>query len=445
MTGLQGTLGWGGIARLGIVQMSLGAAVVLMTSTLNRVMVVELALPASVPGALVALHFLVQILRAPLGFGSDVTGRRTPWIIGGMAVLALGCIAATGAVALTEAHRTAGIALAALAFSVIGVGVGASGTSLLALVSERVASTRRASAAALLWIMMIAGIAVTAGVAGAMLDPFSMQRLLVVSATVSLVAFALTVIAVYGIEREQGVATRVATPAPDDARRRFAESFQAVWTDARIRRFAMFVFASMLAYSAQDLILEPFAGSVFLMTPGESTALAGLQHGGVLAGMLVAAVIGSRFGTLTQWAVGGCIASAGAFTVLAMTPAFASVGMLKMVVFALGAANGVFAVGAIGTMMMLTAADDGHAGLRMGVFGASQAIAYAGGGLLGAALSDIGRAAFGSPATAYALVFVIEAGLFLAAALFAARTPAGAEVRVQALRTRGDAILSAIK
>ena len=80
-------LGWFGIVRLGLVQTALGAIVVLTTSTLNRVMVVEMALPAMLPGALVALHYALQIFRPRFGFGSDIGGRRTPWIVGGMAVL----------------------------------------------------------------------------------------------------------------------------------------------------------------------------------------------------------------------------------------------------------------------------------------------------------------------------------------------------------------------
>ena len=80
--------GWGRVARLGLVQAALGAIVVLATSTLNRVMVVELALPALLPGALVALHYGVQVLRPRMGHGSDVGGRSTPWIAGGMGVLA---------------------------------------------------------------------------------------------------------------------------------------------------------------------------------------------------------------------------------------------------------------------------------------------------------------------------------------------------------------------
>ncbi|MDU6138090.1 PucC family protein, partial [Bradyrhizobium sp.] len=93
-------LSWFGIVRLGLVQTALGAVVVLTTSTLNRVMVIELALPAMIPGLLVAIHYAMQVLRPWLGHGSDVGGRRFAWIVGGMAVLAAGGLLAAVATAL---------------------------------------------------------------------------------------------------------------------------------------------------------------------------------------------------------------------------------------------------------------------------------------------------------------------------------------------------------
>ena len=94
---MNAPLGWLGVMRLGLVQTALGAIVVLTNSTLNRVMVVEVALPAIVPGILIALHYGMQIFRPRLGFGSDVGGRRTPWIVGGMATLAAGKFASRNA------------------------------------------------------------------------------------------------------------------------------------------------------------------------------------------------------------------------------------------------------------------------------------------------------------------------------------------------------------
>ena len=140
-------LGWLGIVRLGLVQTALGAIVVLTTSTINRVMVVELALPAILPGLLVALHYAVQVLRPRWGHGSDVGGRLTPWILGGMAVLALGGFGAALSVALMASLFWPGVALAALSFLMIGMGVGASGTCLLVLLSRRVADERAPSPA----------------------------------------------------------------------------------------------------------------------------------------------------------------------------------------------------------------------------------------------------------------------------------------------------------
>ena len=116
--------GWLAIFRLGLVQSALGAIVVLTTSTLNRVMVVELALPALLPGILVGLHYAVQISRPRMGHGSDVGGRSTPWIIGGMAVLGLGGLLGAIATAWMATHPVAGIATAVIAFVMVGLGVG---------------------------------------------------------------------------------------------------------------------------------------------------------------------------------------------------------------------------------------------------------------------------------------------------------------------------------
>ena len=121
-------LGWGGIVRLGLVQTALGAIVVLTTSVMNRVMVVEYALPAMLPGILVALKDVLQLSRPRVGYGSDVGGRRTPWIVGGMAVLALGGVEAAVGTSMMEGARAAGIAVAVLGFLLIGLGVGAAGT-----------------------------------------------------------------------------------------------------------------------------------------------------------------------------------------------------------------------------------------------------------------------------------------------------------------------------
>jgi BCD family chlorophyll transporter-like MFS transporter len=416
-------LGWFGIARLGLVQAMLGSVVVLTTSTLNRIMVVELALPALLPGLLVALHYAVQLTRPRMGFGSDVGGRRTPWIVGGVAVLALGGAGAAAATALMGTQRSAGIALAAIAYALVGLGVSAGGTSLLVLLAKRVDEPRRASAAAMVWVMMIVGFAVTAGVSGHLLDPYTPARLIAVSLGVSLIAVLVASLAMVGIEGDG----RSLPPKAAAAKTPFREVLAEVWAEPEARLFTIFVFVSMLAYSTQDLILEPFAGAVFAFTPGASTSLSGVQHGGTLAGMLMAALAGRRvagigLGSTKLWTVGGCIASALALFGLAAAGWLGPPWPLRANVFAMGVANGAFSIAAIGSMMNLASQGrPGREGVRMGLWGAAQAFGFAAGGLLGAAASDLARWWLGTLGPAYGLVFFGEALMFIAAAVLAAR------------------------
>jgi len=420
------TFGWGRILRLGLVQAALGAVVVMTTSTLNRVMVVELALPALLPGLLVAIHYLVQVARPRMGYGSDLGRRRTPWIVGGMAVLASGGVIAAAATAWMGSHPAAGIALAVVAFLMIGLGVSASGTSLLVLLAKRVAPSRRAAAATVVWLMMIAGFAVTAGLAGRLLDPYTPWRLVQVSFGVSAIAFAVTLLALYRLEGDDAVPVAAAA-APAAPRASFRDALAQVWTEAAARRFTLFIFVSMLAFSAQDLILEPFAGTVFGYTPGASTQLSGVQHGGVLIGMLLVAAAGSglagqRWGSLRAWTVGGCLASGVALLGLVRIGLSGEGTWLGLTVFLLGAANGAFSIAAIASMMRL--AGEGRQaceGTRMGLWGGAQAVAFGLGGLLGTAASDLARWLVGTPAQAYAAVFALEALLFVGAALLAVR------------------------
>jgi BCD family chlorophyll transporter-like MFS transporter len=395
------------------------------TSTLNRIMVVELALPAVLPGSLVALHYLVQIARPRMGYGSDLSRRRTPWIVGGMGVLAAGGIAAALATAWMGTHPATGIAAAVAAFLMIGMGVSAAGTSLLALLAQRVAPERRASAATLVWLMMIAGFALTAGAAGNVLDPYSPARLVAVTSVVSVVAFVVTCVAMRGLEASAGQAP-IDVPPGDDAATsapRFAEALAQVWREPAARRFTVFVFVSMLAYSAQDLILEPFAGSALGFTPGESTRLSGTQHGGVLLGMIAAALAGRRrFGSLMAWQIGGCLLSALALLGLVAAGVVGPAWPFRSNVFLLGVANGAFSIAAIAAMMKLAnESNTSRPGVRMGLWGAAQALAFGFGGLAGTVASDLARLVIGSPALAYAAVFAVEALLFVAAAALVAK------------------------
>lgn len=420
------TLSWTQIARLGLVQLCLGAVVVLTTSTLNRLMVVELALPAMLSGALVALHSFVQITRPSWGFWSDAEGKRTRFIIGGMAILSFGAALASLMVALEVAGQGWGLVVSVLAYVLIGIGAGASGTSLLALLATGCAPERRAAAATITWLMMIFGIAVSSGVIGALLDPYSPERLMVIVAVVTAGAVLLTAAAIHGIE-----ARVIPVRAPDHTP--LLKGLAEVWSETRTRVFTLFIFLSMTAFFLQELILEPYAGLVFAYSPGQSTSLSGAQHAGMFIGMLAVgiAVSGLKIGSLRGWVTAGCVGSAVMLVVIAALGQL-GIGLLTPAVTVLGVFTGMFAIASIGAMMQLAGQGrSGREGTRMGVWGASQAIAQGLGGFAGAALVDVLRLSRDT-ADAFSLVFVIEAGLFLAAGLMAWRIIDGGRLRAPA-------------
>ncbi len=425
-------LGWIAVVRMGLVQGCIGAVVVLTTSTFNRLMVVELSLPVVLPGLLVALHYGVQITRPGWGLRSDTGGNRTKFILGGMAALALGGFGAACGLVVTQLSLPAGIVVSVLSYALIGAGVGASGTSLLALLASATGPRRRAAAAMITWLMMIAGIAVTAGTVGALLDPYTPARLLRITAVVAFGAFALAALAIWGIER------RTLPQPPERSRIRLREGLAEVWSEPKARSFTIFVFLSMVAYFMQELIMEPYAGVVFGLTPGQSTALSGAQNGGVFLGMLTVglAATGLQIGSLRAWVATGCIGSA--LSLLAIVASGFAGGRASLMAGAttLGFFNGVFAVSAIGSMMAL--AEQGRSareGTRMGLWGAAQALAAGLGGLIGAGSADVMRLVWPVGPMAFAVVFLVEAVLFVASAGVALHVMEGHRPRQEAILT----------
>ena len=410
------TLSWFQIVRLGFVQMALGAIVVLTTSTLNRLMVVELSLPAILPGLLVGLHYGIQLTRPNWGFYSDTGGHRTRWIIGGMVALALGAFAAACGVLAFAQSFALGLTISIIAYTLIGLGVGASGTSLLALLATTTAPHRRAAAATITWLMMIFGIAMTAGIVGQFIDPYTPALLIKIVGIVVTIATLVTCLAVWRIERNL-IAIREPDPTP------FLVGLKEVWSERKARNFTIFVFLSMTAYFMQELILEPYAGLVFGFTPGQSTSLSGAQNGGVFIGMLAVGILatGFKIGALRNWVMAGCVGSASALILIAFLGPIGPNAPFVPAVVLLGFFNGMFAVAAIGSMMALAAAGAARReGTRMGLWGAAQAIAAGFGGLVGAGMVDLLRVSM-TDTQAFGSVFLAEAALFIAAATMAAK------------------------
>ncbi|MEO0937402.1 MAG: MFS transporter [Pseudomonadota bacterium] len=403
-------MSWAVILRLCLVNAAIGGLAALPVNLFNRLMTVELAFPALLPGALVALHYGVQLTRPMFGHRSDQHGGRTPFIIGGVALVGAGIVAAAWGIGVAETSRAAALSIWVVAYIAIGLGIGAAGTSFLALLAH-VAGPRKAASATLAWLLLIVGAIITSIGTGVALEPYTPARLLNVVTVVAALALLLSMLATWGVERRSGAAV-----LPDDAP--LATALRQTWADPMARRFTGFVFLSILAFYLSELIFEPFAGHIHGLGPEDSQKLSGAKDGAALMGMIAAGLLAHlRRGSLRFWAVTGCIVSAAGLIALgAGLPLIPSA-------MTLGLGNGLFVVGAIGSMMQLAAERSQRTGTRMGVFGAAQAIAAGLAGLVATGLLDAMRMIL-PDAAAYGAVFAFEAVLFLLAAIAAAKVMA---------------------
>ena len=159
------------LLRLSLFQVTVGMAAVLLIGTLNRVMIVELAVPSWIVAGMLSLPLLFAPLRALVGFRSDnhrsVLGwRRVPYIwfgtmaqFGGFAIMPFALLILSGD---TTGPLWIGQAAAALAFLLVGAGLHTVQTVGLALATDLAPERARPRVVALLCAMLLAGMAVSA-------------------------------------------------------------------------------------------------------------------------------------------------------------------------------------------------------------------------------------------------------------------------------------------
>jgi len=427
-------MNWFSILRLGLVQLCIGSSVVIPLSTLNRLMKVELALPATIAGFLIALHYAVQLTRVNWGYLSDKTQNRSQWIIFGMLILGIGGVLASVSIPLIESNFAYGIMLALFSYTLIGFGVGAAGTPLLALLASYSSKSQKGFAASITFLMMILGLAITGITAGIILDPYSHQKLMKITASLAIITNILSYLSLKNLEKSllNNADARIPNSIRYDVP--FLKGIKKIWMEREARLFTIFIFISMGAFSMQDPILEPFAGEVFGFAVGESTKLDGFHKIGTLIGIILIILCLSKFrigfgsfsifknerlGSEKLWLITGCLFSAlSLFIISLLGLTYRDPGILNSVVFFFGISNGVFTAGILGTMLHLASrgSGDNNTGTRMGIWGAAQAYATMIAVFFSTVLVDILGLMMNSLPSVYGIVFLTAASFFIAAA-----------------------------
>ena len=427
-------MNWFSIFRLGLVQLCIGSSVVIPLSTLNRLMKVELALPATIAGFLIALHYAVQLTRVNWGHLSDKSRNRSQWIVLGMLILGIGGILASASIPLIESRFSYGIMLALLSYSLIGFGVGAAGTPLLALLATYSSKSQKGFAASITFLMMILGLAITGITVGIILDPYSHQKLIKITSSLAILTNIISFLSLRNLERSLQNSSNALTQNTINSDVPILEGIKKVWMERDARLFTIFIFISMGAFSMQDPILEPFAGEVFGFTVGESTKLDGFHKIGTLLGIIsivlclskfkigfgsLSIVKNERLGSEKLWLITGCLFSAlSLFIISLLALTFAESSALNSVVFFFGISNGIFTAGVLGTMLHLASrgSSDNKEGTRMGIWGAAQAYATMIAVFFSTVLVDILGLIMTSIPSVYGIVFLTAACFFIASA-----------------------------
>ncbi len=415
------------LLRLSLFQVSVGMALVLLTGTLNRVMIVELDVPAWLVGLMVSIPVLIAPFRALIGFKSDthksVLGwRRVPYIwfgtmmqFGGFAILPFALLVLTG-----DGHGSAmwGEVGAALAFLLIGAGINTTQTAGLALANDLASEETRPRVVALLYVMLLLGMVVSALVFGSLLHDFTAKQLIQIIQGVAVITVVLNVIAMWKQEARNPKLT-----AKDAPRISFSQAWAQFSAAGRAKRLLVGVGLGSAAFSMQDILLEPFGGQVFGLNVGQTTWLTATLALGTLAGFAISARRLSRGGDPYRLASLGILAGIMAFAAVIFSQVLDMVSLFQTGAFFIGLGGGLFSVGMLTAAMDLASSGAGTmSGFALGAWGGVQATAAGiGVGVSGmlrdavSGLADDGAAgAASSSATGYITVYQIEIVLLFA-------------------------------
>ncbi len=411
------------LLRLSLFQVSVGMALVLLNGTLNRVMIVELNMPAWLVALMVALPLVFAPLRALVGFKSDwhrsaLGWKRVPYLwmgtmlqFGGLAIMPFALILLAGD---SQVSPLVGWVGASLAFLLTGAGLHITQTAGLALASDLAPEADRPQVVALLYVMLLIGMVASALAFGALLEDFSNTRLVQVIQGAAVLTMLLNLVALWKQEARNPEATRLDREPPN-----FRASWRSFVRGGRTRRLLVAVGMGTAAFSMQDILLEPYGGQIMHMAVGSTTTLTAMMAAGALGAFAMASRWFVHGGDAPRLAAFGVLSGVVAFAAVIFAEPLASVLLFRIGAALIGFGGGLFSVATLTAAMGL----DERNGLALGAWGAVQAtaagLAIAGGGALRDAVSGLAERGLLGPVlhsagVGYSFVYHLEILLLFA-------------------------------
>jgi len=400
--------------QLGLIHVAVAMTLVPINSTLNRVMIKELSLSATLVAVLASLPYLFAPIQVAIGSYSDrhpIFGyRRTPYILVGLILCVIGVIVSPQVAFLMANNFTLGLLAGVLAFGAWGMGYNLSAVSYLSLASELSGENGRGKTIATMWFMMITAIIVTAIGLSRMVDPYTPAALIRAFGYVAASALVLGLLGLFKLEpRSSGVASNAQSESYT-----LKQMTSAITANPVAKIFFIYLLLLLAAILGQDVLLEPFAAQAFDLTVQQTTRITSIWGTFVLLAILVAGLMEGRVKKRTVAQLGNTGALLG-FIVIVVSGLLLSKSIFYTGVTFLGIGTGLSTVANLSLMFDLTVTE--HVGLYIGAWGFSNALSRLTGSILGGVVRDVVTQVSGNALSGYLVVFGIEALMLLIAAI----------------------------
>ena len=404
--------------QLGLVHVAVAMTLVPINSTLNRVMIKELAISATLVALLASLPYLFSPIQIAIGSYSDrhpILGlRRTPYILIGLILCVLGVIVSPQIAFLMSENFGLGILAGVGAFGAWGMGYNLSSVSYLSLATELSGESGRGKTIATMWFMMIVSIIGTAIGISRMVDPYTPEAMMRAFMAVGVTALGLGLLGLLWLEpRFQRDTTKVRSEAYT-----LKQMTSAILDNPVAKTFFIYLLLLLAALLGQDVLLEPFAAEAFGMSVTETTRITSLWGTFVLIAIIIAGALEGRVQKRIVAQAGNLVALVG-FIIIVVSGFVRDLSVFYVGVTLLGIGTGLSTVANLSLMFDLTVA--GNVGLYIGAWGFSNALSRLTGSLLGGVVRDGVTQATGQALSGYIVVFGIEAAMLAVAAAMLAR------------------------
>lgn len=405
-------INWFNVMRLGLFQLGLGLSLAPLTGTLNRVLIAELGIPASMVGFLLAIHFFVSPIRAIMGFRSDkqrAEGRwRTPYVVLG-AMLTYGGLACAPFALLIlgpDSRLPFGVAsiVCAVIFLVYGIGVNIVETMFLALVSDITPPKGRGRVLVVMWMMLVIGTIISALFVGQLLIEYNPFRLIQVLQGTAMAFVTLTAIALWRQEKLRPDGSLISDIPVMRIRLSFGQSLRRLSSLTELRWIFLLLFLATGAFATHDVLLEPYGAQILSLSVSQTTELTVFWGLAMLVAIGFSGIAMQRGRTALLLVTLGCGAGALGFLLICIASNGALATLFRSGVTLMGLGRGLFVVGSLALVLNMTRTI--NAGFLLGLWGVVQALAQGVGTISGGVVRDVLTHQTGNVLTGYVVVYI---------------------------------------